>query len=241
MHGDILRSAGKIDTVMGSELDKISSELQKVIYNKGNFLDCGCGDGSTSILLSKELHFKNTYGLDICEERLTLAESKGVRIYNSRIDKPMPFVNDFFDLVLSNHTIEHIRDTDFFLNEIYRVLKPGGIFCVVTPNLACWYNRIILLLGYQPHYTEVSTRENVGKLYFGKKSRNQKESISGHIRMFSYPALKDLLCIHHFTVLKSFGQANPFILTSRILYLFERLFSLNARSASYFCFISKKE
>lgn len=144
-------------------------------------------------------------------------------------------------MAVSNHTIEHIFDPDYFLDEIFRVLRPRGILAVVTPNLACWYNRIILLLGYQPHYTEVSARENVGKLYYGKVARDNKESISGHLRVFTYLALNDLLVIHHFEIMKTFGEVNPFILNSNILGPFERLFRMNRTLASYLCFICKRE
>src|SRR5690606_22611315 len=42
--------------------------------------------------------------------------------------------NDTYDSVVSFQVIEHIRDDLFFLQEIHRVLKPGGIALLTTPN-----------------------------------------------------------------------------------------------------------
>ena len=46
----------------------------------------------------------------------------------------LPFEDDFFDVVVSFETIEHIIDYDKFVLEIKRVLKPGGQLILSTPN-----------------------------------------------------------------------------------------------------------
>jgi len=38
------------------------------------------------------------------------------------------------DAVISGSTIEHVADIPGFMTEIYRILKPGGIFCIVAPS-----------------------------------------------------------------------------------------------------------
>ena len=47
---------------------------------------------------------------------------------------PLPFGDGEFDCVISFQVIEHIRDDRRFVSEVWRVLRPGGIFVVTTPN-----------------------------------------------------------------------------------------------------------
>lgn len=52
------------------------------------------------------------------------------------LNAKLPYESNFFDLVYSSHFIEHIsrEKIEYFLNECYRVLKPGGIIRIVTPD-----------------------------------------------------------------------------------------------------------
>jgi SAM-dependent methyltransferase len=46
----------------------------------------------------------------------------------------LPFASESFDAVLSFDVFEHIRDSDRHLNEVRRVLRPGGCYFLQTPN-----------------------------------------------------------------------------------------------------------
>jgi 2-polyprenyl-3-methyl-5-hydroxy-6-metoxy-1,4-benzoquinol methylase len=61
--------------------------------------------------------------------------------------------------------IEHLRDTDGFMIELQRVLKPGGIAVISTNNLASWHNIVALMLGAQPFPADVSSNFAIGKLF----------------------------------------------------------------------------
>lgn len=54
-------------------------------------------------------------------------------IYNAEKDI-IPYQNNRFDFVFIKSVIEHISNTDLFLSEIYRVLKPGGRLIILTPD-----------------------------------------------------------------------------------------------------------
>lgn len=49
----------------------------------------------------------------------------------------IPFCDDYFDVVIAKHVIEHFADNDliFLVDEIWRVVKPGGIIEVVVPDI----------------------------------------------------------------------------------------------------------
>lgn len=49
-------------------------------------------------------------------------------------DTPYPFGNDEFDEVICNHIIEHVGDVIKFIEELHRIIKPGGILRIVTPH-----------------------------------------------------------------------------------------------------------
>jgi hypothetical protein len=53
-----------------------------------------------------------------------------------------------------------------------------------TPNLAAWYNRVLLALGIQPIFTEVSLRAIYGR---------PGHQVAGHLRVFTRRALEQLL------------------------------------------------
>jgi len=81
------------------------------------------------------------------------------------------------------------------------VLKPEGIFVLSTPNLASIYNRVALLLGYQPFNVMVSLNNSTGHLCFSAGG-----AASDHIRFFTLRSLKELLKIHNFKILAVKGS-----------------------------------
>lgn len=49
-------------------------------------------------------------------------------------NEKIPFQDESFDVVISNHVVEHVTDAKYHLSEIYRVLKKWGILYFATPN-----------------------------------------------------------------------------------------------------------
>ncbi len=74
------------------------------------------------------------------------------------LEKPLKIKAASYDLVIALEIIEHLYDTDFFLAEIKRVLKPKGNLILSTPNLASLNNRLRLLFGFYPKYLEYSLK-----------------------------------------------------------------------------------
>jgi 2-polyprenyl-3-methyl-5-hydroxy-6-metoxy-1,4-benzoquinol methylase len=168
-------------------------------------LDIGCGDGKFASLLGKTTNAR-VVGIDVSEAAIALA---GQRIESYRVDvgkDNYPFEDGHFDGIFCGEVIEHLFDTDHLLDEINRVMNDEGFCILTTPNLAAWYNRICLALGYQPFYTEVSIYHNVGKL----TTRGGMTS-TGHIRGFTYRSLRELLKEHNFIIKKAFGVHDPHI------------------------------
>ncbi len=95
-------------------------------------LDIGCGTKPTNLFNADTL-----YGIDIREDA-----SRNIR-YADLVVEPIPFPSAFFDYVFAGDFIEHVprvlylpqRRFPFIelMNEIHRVLKPGGLFFSRTP------------------------------------------------------------------------------------------------------------
>jgi 2-polyprenyl-3-methyl-5-hydroxy-6-metoxy-1,4-benzoquinol methylase len=103
-------------------------------------LDVACGSGLYTLLLA--LAGAKVAGQDIASESVAMAEEALSRHGLSgdlKVGDAMKllFEDRSFDAVISGDFVEHIdlRQKATFLSEVYRVLKPGGIFVVKTPNL----------------------------------------------------------------------------------------------------------
>lgn len=162
-------------------------------------LDIACGTG----LLGK-LFSDNIYGFDLNTKAVRVAKTYGIKAKLNDAEKRWPYHNSFFDVVLASHIIEHVRDPDFLLTEAMRVLKPEGYLVVITPNLASWFNRILLLLGLQPFFTEVSTKDKTLGLSYLKPLIGDTTPV-GHLRIFTHGSIKELIELHQFTIERTAG------------------------------------
>jgi SAM-dependent methyltransferase len=97
----------------------------------------------------------NHFGMTQAEHDSAKAawEKYRFKIYEADIGGQWPFENDFADLTISNAVFEHLNGTHkLFLQETFRVLKPGGIFFMSTPNIASILKRIRFLIGRSPNW-----------------------------------------------------------------------------------------
>jgi ubiquinone/menaquinone biosynthesis C-methylase UbiE len=107
-------------------------------YVKGKVvLDSACGSGYGSDILAGTA--AEVDGIDISVEAIEynkqIYHRDNLKFFTGNIEK-LPFPNDYFDVVVSFETIEHVSGDiqNKFLAEIERVLKPNGILCMSTPD-----------------------------------------------------------------------------------------------------------
>ncbi len=109
-------------------------------------LEVGCGEG-TGLLFATQIGFQNLAGCEISTERLRRAKSKlGSEVLLASVDGTgaLPFESAVFDGAYSTAVIEHTIDPKSFMQEIARVVRPGG---VVVISSDCWQWRILQVLG----------------------------------------------------------------------------------------------
>jgi SAM-dependent methyltransferase len=179
-----------------------------------SLLDLGCDAGGRTAWIAERVGARVMHGLEIAADRAEIAASRGVEVSLGDLSQPFPYEDESFDLVVSNQVIEHVVDTDNFVREAYRVLKPGGRAVISTENLASWHNVASLFLGWQPFsLTNVSEAAmSVGNpLGIHRGERGQAR---GHLRVFAYRGLRELFVLHGFTVMDILGAGYYPLLTS---------------------------
>ncbi|MEV7004579.1 class I SAM-dependent methyltransferase [Streptomyces sp. NPDC093982] len=168
-------------------------------------LDVGCGDGSAAAVAARVLAGHRIVGVDWSHDALRRAAprlSSVVRgeftngdaagLADSRLPPSgLPFRTACADAVLFSEVIEHLGDPDSALEELRRVLRPGGHLMLSTPNLAAWYNRGLLLAGVQPVFSEVSLRAIHGR---------PGSEVVGHLRLYTARALREFVAASGFEV-----------------------------------------
>jgi len=202
MAGFKITDGNMLNALVASRVAGTVTLLNKVELLKGlRVVELGCGDASMLVQVSKAMRTSEVYGVDIDEKALGKAREKGVKVFRADLNADrLPFSDAFFDMVLMGEVIEHLVNPDNALTEAHRVLKVDGYFLASTPNLGWWLNRMALLMGYQPYWTECSTRYNVGKL-----GRRIGEPLSGHLRTYTFESLRRLLELHGFKIVAAKG------------------------------------
>lgn len=95
---------------------------------KSRVLDIGTGAGYIAEHLASQV--KAVTSVDLVDERKVTKGYTFVKVSN----ESLPFKDETFDIVISNHVIEHVGNQQLHVKEILRVLKPGGIVYLATPN-----------------------------------------------------------------------------------------------------------
>ena len=166
------------------------AEVARAIGRPLVAVDIGCGDGScTQVALSVCGSIPGSpvriVGMDWSQIALKMAKDRGIPVVRASADGGgLPLPDSSVDVVIMSEFIEHLVDPDGALDEAWRVLRPGGTLLLSTPNLAAWYNRILLAIGIQPLFTEVSLRGIYGR---------PGNEVVGHLRVFTRRALIGLL------------------------------------------------
>ena len=128
-----------------SALSKYSQDCEHIFNICGaqdkNILDIGCGFGIITILLAI-FGAKKCIGIDLNEEKISVSKK-----ILSKFDPPisnievklgdatkLDFEDEYFDIVVANEVISHVRDRDSFFCEVNRVLRQDGILYIRDGN-----------------------------------------------------------------------------------------------------------
>lgn len=122
-----------------AQIDLIEELLAWAKVTKAEqILDVGCGIGGSSIYLAQKFHAR-AIGITLSPVQAKRATQRSQEAglatdvqFQVADAMAMPFADDSFDFVWSMESGEHMPDKEKFLQECYRVLKPGGTFLMAT-------------------------------------------------------------------------------------------------------------
>jgi ubiquinone/menaquinone biosynthesis C-methylase UbiE len=174
-------------------------------------LDAGCGAGDQTARWNNKVGTSDLVGIEISRVAAREAKQRGMQIVICDLNRPLPFVDSAFDVIISNQVIEHLLNIDLSLSEMNRVLKESGYAVISTENLSSWHNIAALLFGLRPfslHYSTVSDIGNPFSPHESESMRTVAHKDSPHVKVFTYYALKSIFQLHEFYIdtIKSAGN-----------------------------------
>ena len=102
---------------------------------RSRFLDCGCGAGDYVFKLIDHLGL-DAYGVEYDAQKVQRAKLHSK--YGHRISQgdlqAIGLDSNQYDYAMLNEVLEHVPDESIALQEVYRILKPGGLLFVFSPN-----------------------------------------------------------------------------------------------------------
>ena len=151
-------------------------------------LEIGFGRGT--VLYNLHKRFDQLYGVELspvrvrkAQEAFKKADIPNVNLLVGNIEKGLPFKDEQFDCIIWADVIEHVVDLWATMEEICRLLHPGGRLITVTPNIAKLRRRVLLLMGTFPSTSAKNEGLNVreGELFDG-----------GHMHYFTFSSIEKL-------------------------------------------------
>ena len=199
-----------------SENEYLTPEIRRVYRNylpKGNIfhLDAGCGLGNWNFLLHRFPGMRITVGVDISDclvasEKYRRGQDyRKIGFFKGDILK-LPFKEEAFDFITCLGVIEHFERPQVPLLELYRLLKPGGVLFLDTPNHGAWeyYNRLFPIDEHEDYYSPqelVDIMDEVGMKVSESYAKGFSNSIMTPLyQLYNYNKHSMFSRGYHFTI-----------------------------------------
>jgi methionine biosynthesis protein MetW len=129
----------------------VIAEFFKKIAPYDRVLDVGAGSGADLEAARLACPSMNGFAVESFPPNVLALSKRGVHVHAVNVERDaLPFDNASFDVIMSNQTLEHVKEIFWIMHEISRTLKVNGHLIVGVPNLASFHNRLLLLAGRQP-------------------------------------------------------------------------------------------
>jgi len=161
-------------------------ELLPRLGTEARLLDVGCLEGSYTRMYADAVGAGSVCGVDVSLVDRARANGIDAIEFDLNSGEKLPYADGVFDVVVCIESLEHLYPTDFALEEIRRVLKPGGTAIIDVPRLDSMLNIALLALGFQPPGIECSRERRYGSI-------NDDSVLTGHVAYFTRRALLEML------------------------------------------------
>lgn len=135
---DMSRSVNRIALWAKSILDqrRLSFITRSLGRLPDGYLDVGCGDAKyLAAMHRKGVPLESLIGLELNENAVNAARSKGYRAICSRVEDCDEIDAGSLDLITMFHVIEHVADPAVCIRQLHGWLRPGGVLAIETPNI----------------------------------------------------------------------------------------------------------
>jgi 2-polyprenyl-3-methyl-5-hydroxy-6-metoxy-1,4-benzoquinol methylase len=146
------------------KLEKTLFATEKLRAETPSILDIGCATGSLLAAL-RDKGWRVT-GVEISPSAIYAKNERKLDVRNIPLEENN-FSDNYFDVILASHLIEHLNEPKAFLEETYRILKDNGSIFITTPDIS----------GFQ-------------SILFGSRWRS---AIFDHLYLFSRRTLSKML------------------------------------------------
>ncbi len=111
-------------------------KVKDLLPIRGRWLDCGCADGGYTAAL-RTSGAQHTIGIDVERDRVIQAQAQhgsSTITFAHALSETLPFQSASFDGAFVNEVLEHVANEQQTLGELFRVLRPGGVLVLISPN-----------------------------------------------------------------------------------------------------------
>lgn len=130
---DNLANYGAVTKSRLPMFEKRVAQIRSTYFPSGRIKVLDIGASSGEFLEAARNAGWEVYGVEPSAEGVDKAREKGLNVIQSPAES-LPFQDNTFDFVHSNHVFEHLSDPLMAAKEAWRVLKPGGVIFIEVPN-----------------------------------------------------------------------------------------------------------
>lgn len=152
----------------------------EVFRSSGNLLEVGAGNGYF-LEIAQEKKW-NIHGTEVSENCIDKCIKKEIQLDKGQLSE-LKYPDNHFDVIVAIELIEHLIDPKKFVQECYRILRPGGLMYVTTPN----FNSILRyklkdqydVISY-PNHLMYFTQKTLTKLFEDQQFATKKIKTTGY-------------------------------------------------------------
>lgn len=179
-----------MDTSLTASSTALDPRIASLLPKGDVFVDLGCGGGEALDALCG--YYARSIGIDFSTTRLErrTAQARGWEFLRGDLNAALPLPSGYATAVLANQVIEHVIDPMHFLTEAHRILRPGGVMVLTTPNARQLRQLVRLVM--------------LGRgLRTGNDDSTDGAWDNGHIHYFTHADVVDLLSACGFCSVRS--------------------------------------
>jgi SAM-dependent methyltransferase len=163
---------------INTRLEEITAEFSSY-RNTNRLLDVGCGAGN--LLQAARKNGWNAQGLDVSAGAVKHVRGLGFEVYEGELQEAA-FPSAHFDVVTAAELLEHLIDPQPLLQEVARILRPGGLFWTTTPHARGLSGRVLGLQWrciWPPEHLQLFSIRGVKKLLHDAGFRQLRINTTG--------------------------------------------------------------